>query len=430
MSQKLTKNQRRAVIAACAAALVAMDNGLGNTIFAYIKESYPAVSPNALVLFLSIGHVVGMIGAFLVGPLSMRYSKKWLMVVAITFMAFVGCVYVTAGGNCPYWVMILCSGLDGLESSIISCIPATVIAMSVNSPEQCVKYTGYEQAAVMLGSLFFSLLGGQIGAIKWQYAYYLYLISIPILIFLVFWMPDDAKWAEKDTIPEKVLHNSHGKVKRTLRAKTFNWSALRGIHPIMLFVLLQYFLFYACSFTFKSTVSEYVILQYQLGSSVEAGFINALMTCMGMITGLVFGHIASVFRRWLVPVLALAMMLGFLSMYLFTASLAGCVIAALLIGFAKSGMMPAVIGQARKFLPRELTPMFVSFLVGFMNLGMSVSHYIISPISNAIGGETIPAKLLVTVAFCAAAGLIAVAVYIPRRGTHKAHRHASHSHAH
>lgn len=423
MEQALTQKQKRAVLAACLAAIVAMDNGIANTVFAYIRESYPTVPQNYLYLFLSIGHMVGIAGAFIVGPLTMRYSKKWLMIIAISFMAFVGTIYVVAGGRCPYWVMILCSGLDGLESSIISCIPAAVVAMNTNTTSQCVKYTAYEQACVMAGSLLFSLVGGQLGSVRWQNAYYLYYISIPIALFLIFWMPNDAEWESATLDNDDPNHRSNKAVRKTARLQKIDWTQLKYIPPVLLLVFLQYFLFYACNFTFKSTMSEYVILQYHLGTSVETGFINSLLTCMGMVTGLIFGRVAKVFRRWIIPVLSLCMMFGFLSMYLFTDSLLGCVLAAILIGFAKGGMMPAVIGQAGRLVPKELTPMFVSLLVGVMNFGMAASNTIITAISSALNGDGLP-KLMATVILCIVSIIFAIIVYVVHPGgKYGHHRH-------
>ena len=50
----LSTVQKRAIFAACAAAVVAMDNSLGNSIFAYIVEDYPQVPHSTLYLFQSL----------------------------------------------------------------------------------------------------------------------------------------------------------------------------------------------------------------------------------------------------------------------------------------------------------------------------------------------------------------------------------------
>lgn len=375
----LSTVQKRAIFAACAAAVVAMDNSLGNSIFAYIVEDYPQVPHSTLYLFQSIGHVIGMIAAFIVGPLTMRVSPKRMIQFAIAGMIGVGMVYLLFGGKCPYWVMIACAAVDGMESSIISCLPAAVVAVHTNNIHQTVKYSGYVHACTMGGGFFFSLLGGCIGSIHWQWAYSLYLIAVPILLVVMRFMPDDM-----------------GQVRLKNRMDQNFFRHLRKIPPIALLIFLQYFLFYVCAFTYKAVISEYIVHVYSLGTSFQAGVANSVLTLVGGITGIFFGRASHVLRRWLVPALTLMMTFGYLSMAAFTTSMLGCMLGTMLLGVAKGGMMPAVVGELSLRLPEEVVPLCVSALVGFMNLGMASSTYIIDPLAAVLGAEDIPHKIAAT----------------------------------
>lgn len=171
---------------------------------------------------------------------------------------------------------------------------------------------------------------------------------------------------------------------------------LRKIPPIALLIFLQYFLFYVCAFTYKAVISEYIIHIYSLGTSFQAGVANSVLTLVGGITGIFFGRASHVLRRWLVPALTLMMTFGYLSMAAFTTSMLGCMLGTMLLGVAKGGMMPAVVGELSLRLPEEVVPLCVSALVGFMNLGMASSTYIIDPLAAVLGAEDIPHKIAAT----------------------------------
>lgn len=441
----MEKNKRNAIICACLTAIVAMDGPLTNSIFSYILDSYPDVSENIQYLFLRAGHFVGIFSALLVGPLTMRVSRKVLMVFSLTSMISVGMIYAFFGGVCPYWLMIACAGIDGLESSILSCIPSAIITENIHNRTKKNRFNGYVSACTMAGALMFSVVGGAIGATGWQKAYYVYFTAVPILLIVLLIMPRESvkkirmrrpeeitqRYRKKDFKRSSVLYrtDSLSQCERKTASKT---GLFKSIPVIVILMYLHYILFYACTYTFKATLSVYIIAQHKLGTSAEAGLVSSIITIGGIISGIVFGFCSKRLRKWTAVILSLCLTLGYLSTAFWTAHLTGCALGAFLIGFAKGGMTPFVIDKLSVKLKKEYISFGISILISCMNLGMAMSPTILRPLCCCIcsgyegnGIFSVNTWLIATTILAAVTTVCSVLLYVcfDNRSNEKEHQH-------
>lgn len=395
---KLSKQQKRMLIGCFAASFLAMDALLGSTIFAYLCQDYADVPHSSLALWLSLSPIVAVVTAFLLGPISMKISKKAITIFGISLMMISGGVYYFGGGRVSYGVMLFCAAIDGLESCIVTCMPQAYVMTSFDSIRDRGRYSGQLNSWVMIGSLCFTVIGGALGArFGWQHSYVLYLLSVPAMILVILFMPSDK--------PSERKESQQGNV--SLR------EFVRVLSPGMLVIYVFYFLFFAVSFTFNTTISQYVITEFHLGTSYHAGIASALTTLAGILTGMSFAMFAHRLRRWVAPLLTLLITLGYVSMSIFTSTLMGCMLGAVLIGLAKGGVTPYIIGKVSGRVPPMLISTVTCVTVACMNLGMAVSNNIINPLALAVSETiSIPSRIKATILLGAVALVISVIYFV------------------
>jgi MFS family permease len=383
--------KQKAVFSACAASIVGMESLVTTAVLAYIFGAYHNLAPSTILLIMTVTPLVGIFAAFLIGPISMKISKKTLLIVALLATIIAGAIFCFLGGRASYSFMLIAGALGGLVSGTMSTIPNAIVTDYAESPEERGKFCGYTSACLQGGALVMSMVGGILGAIKWQYAYSLYFLAIPLLLIVIFMLPKDTPVQREKTAAEK---------------KSF-----KHIPPSVYVKCLHYALIFVCVYTFSVNISSYVITEYKLGSSVQSGIAAAILTLSGVIAGVTFSKYVKALKRLFMPIICLLITLGFASTTFLTGTLAGCLIGAILLGFSKVAIVPYVIGQITSTVPRYMTAVTISLLMGCMNLGMFLSIYIVNAVSNPLGGITIHNKFLASTILAAVAFILSIFIY-------------------
>lgn len=379
--------QNKAVFAACAASLIGMANMVTMSVLAYIYQAYPEVPQSQVALILLIPSLVGIFVAFLIGPVSAVVPKKILLIFASLCVACSGGIFYFFGGNCPIGLLLLASALLGFVQGTMASVPSAIISEN-STPDVREKLLGYQTAALNGGSLFMSVLGGILGATRWQNAYLVLFLAIPVLLVVLLVLPMDhpvrieKKTASGQKIPGRVY-----------------------------LICAHFALMFVCFYTFGVNISTYIITEYQLGTSAQAGIVSALQTICGVIAGIVFGRIVTILKKWTVPFCCLIVTVGYVASAFLTGSLAGCIIGSVLLGFGKSFVMPYAVNQVSTVSPPSKIPTCISFLMGCMNLGMFLSNYFIGFLAGFSGEITVFSQFSVCAVLSVAAAVLAFFLY-------------------
>lgn len=381
----------KAVISTCAASSMGMIALVTTAVLAYIIADYAAqgVSIGKIVSVMTIQPLVGVFMAFLVGPISMRVSKKLLMMLALVLVIINGFIFAFMGGTCNYNWLLLASAFTGIVSGIVSTVPNSVVSQYVDSFEERGKYTGYNNAFIQGGALVMSAVGGFLGAMRWQYAYYLYFLAVPALIIVSVLCPAD---------------EIKGDVKKT----PIEFNKIPGRVWLM---CLHYVIFFVCCYTFSVYISSYIISDFQLGTSAQAGLATALLTISAVLSAAFYSKYNKKLGKWFMPFFCMTMTIGYLLCTTLTMTLAGCMIGAFLIGIGKSAIVPYVIGESSKVVPKQLMPLSISMIMGSMSLGMFLSKYITGWICIPLGGETTYNRFVATTIICVIAVIMGLMIY-------------------
>ena len=321
-------------------------------------------------MILLIPSLVGIFVSFLIGPVSTIIPKKIILIFACICVTCSGGIFYFMGGRCPIGLLLFGGALLGFVMGTMASVPSSIITEN-SSPENRGKFLGYQTASLNGGSLVMSVAGGILGASRWQNAYLLLFLSVPVLLVVLFCLPMDH--------PVKVEKNVA--VKQKIPTKVY-------------LICFHFALMFICFYTFAVNISTYIITEYQLGTSAQTGIVQALQTICGIIAGITFGRIVKVLKKWTVPFSCLIVAIGFMATALMTGSMAGCIIGSILLGFGKSFVMPYAINQISATAPGPLIPTCISSLMGCMNLGMFISNYVIAFLAGLFGAVTVNNILL------------------------------------
>ena len=79
-------------------------------------------------------------------------------------------------------VLLLSRALLGIASGGIAVASIGIISNMYEGDERF-RVLGYASSVFSIASIFFPLLGGLVGAVNWQHAFYLYALSLPVALF-------------------------------------------------------------------------------------------------------------------------------------------------------------------------------------------------------------------------------------------------------
>lgn len=390
-------NKQKAIISTCATSVVGMIALVTTAVLAYIIADYAqqGVPVPTIISIMTIQPLVGVFMAFLTGPISMRVSKKLLMMFALVLVIINGVIFSVFGGTCSYVWLQLASALTGIVSGIVSTVPNSVASAHAESMEERGKFTGWNNAFLQGGALVMSAVGGMLGAVKWQHAYWLYFIAVPALVIVAVLCPMDKPKPED------------------IKQQPINFKPI----PAKVWIMcLHYVVFFICCYTFSVYISSYIITDFQLGTSAQSGLATALLTISAVLAGIFYSKYNKVLGKWFMPFFCAAMTVGYLLCSTLTTTLIGCFVGAFLIGIGKTAVVPYVINQATSRAPRYLTPLVISMIMGSMSLGMFLSKYITGWICIPLGGETTLNRFVATTIVCVVAVVMGFLVYTAGSG--------------
>lgn len=385
-------SKNKALISACATSSIGMMWLVTSAVLAYMIGTYAAqgASPQQIVMVMTIQPLVGVFMAFLTGPISMRVSKKLLMCVACGLTIVDGIIYGILGGSCSYVLLYVGAALSGIVSGLVSTVPNSFVAQYTESFEERGKYSGYTNAFLQGGALVMSAVGGLLGASRWQNAFLLWFLAIPVLILVIILCPSD-----------KV-------VKPVEKKAAVKLSAIPGSVWMM---CLHFALFFICCYTFSVYISSYIITEFQLGTSFHAGIATALLTISAVLGSALYSWYCKKLGKWTMPFFCLTMAIGYAISATMTSSLIGILLAAFLVGLGKGGSIPHLIKTATAKAPRNYTPVIISFVMGSMSLGMFLSKSIIGAMCTPLGGESVYNRFVATAIMAVITLFVGLLVY-------------------
>lgn len=313
-----------------------------SSVLAEIQKQFVNVNENWIQQLISIPFLVTVPATIVAGRLSLRFSKKKLLLFGIGLS--------TAAGVFPVFVssftMIFISRiLVGIGVGFVIPFMTGLIADFFLGHERDHLF-GLQGTFVNLGSILFFFIGGILGAINWHYNFLVFLVGLVIFpIVLLF-------------LPRQGIIEPHSSDKSPF---------VKKIIPIC----LAMFGIQMIGNTFALNLS-FVISESKIGDASVTGLIISFTSLGGLLSGLFYQKILSVAHRF-VPTIAIVL----LSVGMLIASLSYStglmIVAAFCIGSGSALIVAAYLTRISNRISSESTTIAMSFLLATISLGVFAS---------------------------------------------------------
>ena len=158
--------------------------------------------------------------------------------------------------------------------------------------------------------------------------------------------------------------------------KVFAWIILMGV---------VHGLFYVTQNAFNVNASPYIITEYQLGTSVEAGTATSLVRFALIPFTALYPVFKKILKDWMIPVGYLCMAIG-LAIMMVSKSLVGAYACAVFCGLSTALVHSEFYAKASRYVPVALVAVATSVVSFLVNVGTGFSSYVLNFFSNMLGG--------------------------------------------
>ena len=348
---------------------------------AYIAMFYPEVSPTLVTSLISLPTMTGLIAAVVVGPLSMKVSKIKLMIAAMSSMGIYGLIMFWAGStHAPFGWLVFATVIAGIGQGLFAPLANTLISENFQEEfraQTIARYNVWEN----LGAFVILMVSGRIAAgndgANWPYAYLLSIFCfVTTFIFFIILKKNDIH--EKEVAPEVLAQQSAEKVRlRDVPAKVLVY--------IVLIALIHMF-YYVGINSYYLNVSDYIITEHELGSSIQSGNAGSIVRGVLVVSTFIFPIWEKILKKWMIPFGYCIPLIGLVLMYTVTDSLVGIYGCAALVAVGTSIVHSTFYSKACNNVPLRIVPLAISVMWGIANCGAYIAVYWQAWLSPLLGG--------------------------------------------
>jgi MFS family permease len=253
---------------------------------------------------------------------------------------------------------------------------------------------GYKNAVGNFGGIITSFFGGILATINWQITFWVFLIAVIPIVLTIFFLPRSEKNEEE---------------RKSLSHETVVCDFKSSYIPYMIILCIGFFLYMVFYFGFYTNAS-FVIVQEHMGNAANAGFVFTIATIGGVVSGIIFGKISDIFKRF-TGALGIGLMAICFMIFSFTKSMTLYYITGFFFGISFAMILSFVFVIAASKVPKRSTTMWFSVLSCIQGLGGFSSSFILVPISRAIGGISLYRNIFIFSAVSLTIGFVIILIY-------------------
>ncbi|PKM53124.1 MAG: hypothetical protein CVV00_13855 [Firmicutes bacterium HGW-Firmicutes-5] len=390
-----TTETKRIKLAILSIASLLMISMTASAILADIELHFPELEESVIQMVLTLPALLGLIFAFAAGPLSMRISKKSLVIFSLV-NGLIGGLIALILGPLAIGFLLLSSVLIGVAQGINATMTLALIT-DYFTGEESGAMMGLQSAFLNGGSMVLLFTSGLLANIKWNHAYLVYLAFLPVLFIVIKNLPHD----------------------RPVRTDlTKNPDGAGKLNTSVYFIAFFIFLFGSFFFVFQTNIALLVVSK-GYGDATLSGMINTAVSASGMVTGFKYGKLKRRLKTLAIPIGIGAVGLGMGLIYV-SGTLASIFMAAILVGFGIGIVMPTGIFIAANAVKNGMQSTAIALVTAAVNLGMFVSPLIFNNFVHMTMGDGLSNKfILSSICLFLLTGLyIAGNSYILKKGLH------------
>lgn len=349
-----------------------------------VAAMFPEASMSSVQFVYTMITLGSLVGTLVVGFISSKLSKKSILLLCLLITGVGGFVGFLL--NSSLILLYVASFLIGLGSQPINSLFSAMLPLYFN-PQERSSIMGVQTVVTQGGALIISLVGGILVAISWKSVYLLFLLYLPLMFVIQFFLIKDAP--EVSEKGEKVKIISKGFV----------------------LLLVAAFCFGVGYINYLTNVS-FIMADFGLGAKA-ASYGNVALTAGAVVGGLILGLTFKIFK---VKTPACGMFLLALgAMLLFFAQNAVIVIiAGAIMGLGFGTYAPSSFATLPEFLPAIGVTKGIMIWSFVMSVGMFVSPYLTTSIATLLGASS-GVRLLMGVLYLVIAFVCIIIAAAPKK---------------
>ena len=345
-----------------------------------IGAHFPELSQTDIQGLMSVPCIVIMVVTLLMGKAMDLVSKKTLTIVAIILFLIGGIAPAYMGS---FTAILVLRGVFGVGVGMLQVLCTALVAENYEGAER-EKVQGNLTAFQMIGCAIMVFGGGMLGSKGWNTGFYIHAIAIVSLIAALVLIPN--------VKPTKgVAAEGQSAEKAKMGSAVFFWF----FAGFFVFVVGQVF----------SNSNAFLVADKGLGDSAASGLGMAFFCAGGIVMGLLYGKVASIFGKF-------TMSFGFLVtagayvVIALSSSIGMFYVGCLLYGLGLSVVMPQFFISVGSSVPPAAIGMAMSVPTCIQNFGQFCSPYIVSPLTGLVGGMESVAAFWVAGALAAVLAIV------------------------
>ena len=373
----MTSKQKQTMLAINAFFVFFLLTFIAQVTRAYVGLAYPDVPATTVSTLITIPNLSALIFAFVSGPIAVKVNKKKFLVTSMLAMLLHCVIYYFNGrAHGPFGLYLFAGFLGGY--GIGTYIPIINGILSDHFPgEERAKRIANYNVAINIGAVILLQSAGFLAAkdngAQWYNAYLLGFLGI--LSLAAYWI-----FATKGQIDVPSI-KAESVVSKKVSLRDVPGKALAWI-LLMSFV---HCLFYVTQYAFNTNVSNYIITEYNLGTSVQAGTATSLYRFALIPFTALYPVFQKYLKNWVLPIGYLCVGIGLFIM-MTAKSLFGAYACACFIGLATAMVHSTFYGRASRYVSAAMVPVSMSVANGLVSAGSFVSVYVLTFFSNLLGG--------------------------------------------
>ncbi|WP_371374802.1 MFS transporter [Sporomusa aerivorans] len=323
-----------------------------------IARAFPGVSPELVKQIAALPPLMTILGALITGQLERFVRKKTILYLAITIEFLFGGIIPALYGDMTF--ILICRAIFGLGYGLIFPLASSLVADLYEGRERD-SMMGLKSAVGAAAGIVFQMIGGYLAVISWRYAFWGFLLLIPIFIVIALVLPEPVRKPKPAASDSAFCGLTPG---------TWYLSGLNLLYNIMIF-------------SFMTNVAI-VMAEGKIGNAAQAGLVLTAFTTGAFAAGLFYGRIARIAGRYTAALAVGLVGLAFLLLirvHTYPLFVLAGIIFGLGFGIYNPALTLLVVGSAH---PSTAT-LAVSVYIAFQGIGQFLSPIVLLYITTALG---------------------------------------------
>ena len=315
--------------------------------------AFPKIPLQMVEMLTTVPSMFLMISVLTSSFIAKKIGYKQTIVLGLSIVAIFGVIPIFTN---QFYIILISRALLGFGIGLFNSLLASIINYFYDGEEKSSLF-GIQSACEGLGGMTITFMAGQLLKISWQAPFYAYLITIPIIILFISFVP---KIKTEDIL-----------LKTNNKTQAKNENKKNNILPLISYILLLFIV--AILYMTMGIKIATLMTSEGYAKASDASIVIILLSLGAMISGFLFGKIIKLLKEFTIPVAFLIMATA---MYLISISNSTIVtvFAGFLVGFGFRMILPYFINKINTSNLSNPSLATSLLLIGY-NLGVFITPY-------------------------------------------------------